>query len=138
MKHVLQITSVTIFILFAAMSEASTMRAQDIDQETWGKVFAGQLKDFLIEFRQGDTLPVSVTAEGDFFETAQAQTTPLKMKKDVWMKVDGTKYEFSLDGKTFKPLPQVAQGSFSIGATANDSSGGRATGINMNLKAYQK
>ena len=138
MKQVLQITSVAIFILFAAISEAGTMRAMDIDQSTWGKVFAGQMQDYLIEFRKGDSLPMSFTAEGDFFETQQAQPTPLIVKKDIWMKVDGSKFEFSLDGKNFKPLPQVAQGLFSIGASSSDASGGRATGINMNLKAYQK
>lgn len=138
MKQVLQITSVAIFILYAAISEASAIRAQDMDQATWGKAFAGQLKDYLIEFRQGDILPVSFTVEGDFFETQQAQATPLKIKKDLWMKVDGSKFEFSLDGTNFKPLPQMAQGMFTIGASSSDASGGRATGINMNLKAYQK
>lgn len=138
MKHVLQITSVAIFILFAAISEAGTTRATDIDQATWGKVFAGQLKDFLIEFRKGDMLPLTFTAEGDFFETQQAQATPLKVKKDLWMKVDGSKLEISLDGTNFKPLPQVAHGLLMIGASADDTSGGRANGINVNLKAYQK
>lgn len=138
MKQALQITSVGVFLLFAAISEAGTMRAMDMDQATWGQVFSGQLKDFFIEFRKNDILPVSFTAEGDFFETQQASPTPLKVKRDLWIKVDGSKFEFSLDGTTFKPLPQVAQGIFSIGAVSGDASGGRATGINMNLKAYLK
>lgn len=138
MKHVLQITSVAIFILFAAISEAGTTRATDMDQAMWGKVFAGQLKDFLIEFRKGDTVPLTFTAEGDFFETQQVQPTPLKVKKDLWVKVDGSKFEVSLDGTNFKPLPQTAHGLLLIGASADDASGGRANGINVNLKAYQK
>lgn len=139
MKQVLQIASVVVFILYAAISEASTMRATDMDQATWDKIFAGQLKDFYIEFRRGDVLPVSFSAEGDFFETQQVQPTPLKVKRDLWVKVDGSKFEFSLDGTTFKPLSDVARGFFSIGlTTADDLSGGRVSGIQMNFKAYQK
>lgn len=139
MKQALQMTSVAVFILFAAMiSEAGTLRATDLDNATWSRFFAGKLPEVLIEFRQGDRLPVTLTAEGDFFETQNPQSTPLNIKKDFWMKVVNNDVQFSLNGTDFKPLPQMAKGQFNVGANADDSSGGRANGINMNIQAYQK
>lgn len=138
MKHALQITSVAIFILFAAISEAGTLRATELDNATWAKVFSGQVPDTLIEFRRGDVIPVSFSAEGDFFETQNSQPTPLNIKRDFWVRIINQAVQFSLDGTNFKPLPQVAKGTLNIGARADDASGGRASGINMNLQAYQK
>lgn len=138
MKHVLQITSVAVFILFAVISEAGTMRATQLDQQSWQKFFAGNTPDVTIEFRQGDSIPVIFNAEGDFFETHNPQPSQLSIKKDFWMRVLKQTVEFSLDGTNFKPLPQVAKGNFIIGTQADDPSGGRANGINMILQAYQK
>jgi len=135
LKQVLQIASVAVFILYAGISEAKPLRASEMDQATWSQVFSGQLKEVVIEFRGGDTLPVSFTAEGDFFETLQIQPTPLKVKRDLWMRANSSVFEFSLDGITFKPLSQLAQGEFAVGLNSKDASNGRATGILINLKA---
>jgi hypothetical protein len=138
MKQLMQITTLTALIFVATLSEAhNSLRATDLDSGTWAKVFSGQLQDLIVEFRQGDEIPVMLSAEGDFFESLRSQPTPLSIKKNFWMKVNKNTLLFSLDGNDFKPLPQVASGTLLVGTGAGDG-GGRAHLININLKAYQK
>ncbi|HEY8271096.1 MAG TPA: hypothetical protein VIG33_09440 [Pseudobdellovibrionaceae bacterium] len=137
MNKFMQLTAIAALILVATLSEAQTLRATDIDSATWMKIFSGQLRDLIVEFRQGDEIPTTLTAEGDFFETLRTQPTPLSIKKNFWMKVEQNNLLFSLDGTDFKPLPQVASGTLSIGTGAGDA-GGRANQLNINLKAYRK
>lgn len=137
MKQFMQVSAVAALILVAVFSEAHTLRATDLDSATWTKVFSGQIQNLIVEFHQGDELPVTVSAEGDFFETLRTQPTPLSIKKNFWLKVNQDSLLVSLDGNDFKPLPQVASGTLAFGTGAGDS-GGRANLLNINLKAYQK
>ncbi|WP_413289800.1 hypothetical protein [Bdellovibrio sp. HCB337] len=137
MKQFMQITTIAALILVATLSEAQTMRASDLDANTWAKVFNGQMQGVVIEFRRGDTLPVNFTAEGDFFETQRTQPSYLNIKKDFWMMVVKKDVLFSLDGTNYKPLPQVASGTLQVG-TGADENGGRANFLNVNLSAFQK
>ena len=137
MKQFFQASMIAALILVATMSEAQTLRATDIDSNTWSKVFAGQMQGVVIEFRQGDYLPINFTAEGDFFETRQTQPNYLSIKKSFWMMVVKKDLLFSVDGTNYKPLPQVAQGSLMLGAGTDENSG-RANVLNINLKATQK
>jgi hypothetical protein len=137
MKVLLQAATLTALIMVATMSEAQTLRATDIDSSTWGKVFSGQMNGVTIEFRQGDELPMTFSAEGDFFETRQIYETPVSIKKSFWMKVSKNIVLFSLDGSSYKPLPQVASGNFLFGAGSNPGDA-RANTLNMQLKAYMK
>jgi hypothetical protein len=137
MKILLQAATLTALIMVATMSEAHTLRATDIDSETWGKVFSGKMRGVMIEFREGDELPLTFSAEGDFFETRRTQETPVTIKKTFWMKYDQNTVLFSLDGSSFKPLPQVATGNFMVGAGSNPGDA-RANTLNMHVKAFIK
>jgi len=137
MKILLQAATLTALIMVATMSEAQTLRATDIDSTTWSKVFSGKMNGVTIEFRQGDELPLTFSAEGDFFETRQIYETPVTIKKSFWMMVDKNAILFSVDGSNYKPLPQVARGNFLFGAGSNPGDA-RANSLNMQLKAYMK
>lgn len=137
MKQLLQITTIAALILFAALSEAQTMRATDLDSATWGKLVNGQMNGFVVEFRKGDALPINFSAEGDFFETGHTQPNYLNIKKDFWMMGTTKEILFSLDGKNFKPLSEVATGNLMVGAGSNQNDG-RANFLNIVLKANQK
>jgi hypothetical protein len=136
MKQLAQLASIAALILVASFSEARNIRATDLDSKEWSHFFAGEYNDWIIEFRQGDEIPVSLTAEGDFFETNQIHSTPLYIKKNFWLKINDKKGVLaSLDGTNFQPLPQFATGTLTVGA---GSQNGVANGINMNIKAIQK
>ena len=137
MKQLTQLTAIAALILVGSLSEAKIVHATDLDSSSWNRFFAGQISDWVVEFRQGDEIPVTFTAEGDFFETPQVNPTPLHIKKNFWLKFDSQKGIWaSLDGSNFQPLPQVASGTFTVGANSDQSSGA-ANGITMNLKAMQ-
>ncbi|MGZ3806027.1 MAG: hypothetical protein ACXVB4_17565 [Pseudobdellovibrionaceae bacterium] len=137
MKKFMQITAIAALLLVGTLSEAETLRATELDSAMWAKIFAGEMQEMVVEFLKGDELPITVSAEGDFFETLQAQPTPLIIKKNFWLKVNKNTALFSLDGNNFKPLPQVANGTLVVGMGQTEV-GGRAHQLNINLKAYQK
>ena len=138
MNKLTQLAALAALLLVATMSEAKTFRAVELGSQEWTQFLAGKEDEWVVEFRQGDEIPMTVSAEGDFFETRAVTPTPLIIKKNFWLKINMQKGVFaSLDGSTFKPLPQVASGVLSAGAST-DSPNGVASGIQMSLKAFQK
>lgn len=137
MKYFLRALGMTALILAATGSEAKFLRANDIDNATWKKVFAGDFQNIVIEFRAGDVLPVTLSAEGDFLETRNPQPSELVVKKDFWLMAQKKDAQISLDGTHFKPLLEVVKGSLTV-STNNNPEGGQAQFINILFKAYQR
>jgi len=79
----------------------------------------------IIEFREGDTLPVDFSLQGPLLESAK--DTPaivLTAKRRFFLRIDSDGLRTSLDGKDFSKNP-AAPGSFQIGIGASRERGTR-------------
>jgi hypothetical protein len=97
----------------------------------------GEASERIVEFRQGDRLPVSLSTKGDFLETVEAGNAYVNVKRNFWLKLKDNDVQVSLDGVTYKPIKDVVAGTFSAGTSA-DESGGVAGALNVALEAYLK
>lgn len=137
MKKAKTILMAGCLLLFAGASEAKTIRATEMNSSLWSSLQSGSLNEIVIEFRQGDELPVNLTAEGDLMETTQSATSYIGVKRNFWLKVQQDKIQISLDGTNFKKMNEVLTGSLQAG-TGSDQSGGIANAINVMVKAFLK
>lgn len=137
MKAKIQMIILAISLCIGGIANAKTVRATEMNSDLWSKLTAGISSELIVEFRQGDELPVTFSSKGDFLETVQIGTSYVEVKRDFWLKLQGNDVQMSLDGNTYKPISDVATGSFSAGANSG-SNGGPANAINLVLESYLK
>lgn len=121
----------------AAYADGKVVRATDMAANMWSDLSKGKLRDVVIEFRQGDELPMTFEAQGDLVETRHASVSYVGIKKNFWLRVSRNEVEISWDGTVFKKLNEVLKGSFDVGAGSTEN-GGVANGIAMMFKAFIK
>lgn len=126
-----------IFLSGAAYASGKVVRATDMGSAMWSDLAHGKLGDVVVEFRQGDELPVTFEAQGDLIETRQNSTSYVGIKKNFWLRLSQNNVEISLDGTTFKKLNDVLTGSLEAGA-GSAQKGGVADAINIVFKAFLK
>lgn len=114
-----------------------TLRATEMDTAARSAFSSAGAQAAIIEFRQGDQLPITLSAEGDLLETTQTSTGIIGVKRNFWLKLEKNEIAISFDGATFKPLNEAVAGSIQAGA-GGDSTDGVANAINIALKAYLK
>lgn len=119
-----------------AAAPARAIRAVDMKSSDWNEIQNAK-QNVVVEFRQGDEIPVSFASEGDLLESTVTGVGYVRVKRDFWMRICQTGIEMSLDGTTFKPLSDVVSGSFTAGAGAQ-SPGVPVNAINLMLKANLK
>jgi len=124
-------------LLASGWAEAKSVRATEMTGALWSDMSRGTLNDVIVEFRQGDELPVTLNAQGDLIETTQTATSYIGVKKNFWLRMQRSQVQISLDGTNFKDLRQVLTGTLEAGAGA-DQSGGVANAINVIFKAFLK
>jgi len=134
MKNVLAVTMM-LNLLFVGNAEAKTIRATEMNGSLWSQLTAGVAEKLIVEFRQGDELPVSFSAEGDLLETSRVGVSYVLVKRNFWLKLENGEVQMSLDGTAFKPVEHMLTGSFNAGA---GDIGGIANAINLGLKAKLK
>ncbi|MBX2993605.1 MAG: hypothetical protein KF681_02245 [Bdellovibrionaceae bacterium] len=127
------------FLLLAATAQAQgrTVRATELSGSMWSDLTKGKLSDVVVEFRQGDELPVTFEAEGDLIETRRASVSYIGVKKNFWLRLSQRDVEISFDGVAFKKLGDALSGSLEAGA-GSAQNGGVADAINLMFKAYLK
>lgn len=135
MKHTVQLVLITALILVAAMSEARTVRATELSGLRWEDLSAKDGDEVVIEFREGDEIPVHFAMSGDFAEMNGDAANLLHIKKNFYLKIVHDQVAVSLDGAQYKPLPEVMTGTLQAGA---NESGGIANALNIMLTASQK
>jgi len=123
-------------LLMTSFANAKSIRATELNASFWDNLQRRTMTEVIVEFRQGDEIPVTFSAQGDFLESIQSGTTYVSVKRSFWIKVTGSDLQMSLDGGTFKPLNQVVKGSISADAAAGGSS--PVGGINVILQALLK
>lgn len=132
-----KIALLAIGVLLSNLAEAKTIRATEMNSSLWSRLMAGAAEELVVEFRQGDELPVSFSAEGDLLETSRVGVSYVSVKRNFWLKIQGDTLEMSLDGAAFKPVKDMVSGSFTAGA-GSEQNGGIANAINFGLKANLK
>lgn len=137
MKAKIQMMVLAVSLCIGGIAQAKTIRATEMNSDLWAKLTAGVSSELIVEFRQGDELPVTFASKGDFLETVQVGTSYVEVKRDFWLRLQGNDVQMSLDGTTYQPIKDVVTGSFSAGANSG-SNGGPANAINLVLEAYLK
>lgn len=139
MKSIIAIGLVLTAVLFGGVSKAQpkVLRAGEMTSKQWAEVTEVGMQNVIVEFRQGDEIPVTLNSEGDLLETVQSGVSYVKVKQSFWLQLHQDKVEISLDGASFKQLNEVVSGSFSAGAGAN-APGVPVNAISLLLKAFLK
>jgi len=133
-KVVLTIASL---LMLTVVSEAKSVRATELNESVWSQITSPSAKGVVIEFREGDEIPMNFTAEGDLVETRQAATSSVRVKRNFWLKVDASNMQISFNGRDFNELSEVLSGSLEAGADSQQS-GGLANAINIAFKSFVK
>lgn len=120
-----------------AQANGKVVRATEMGTTIWSDLSKGKLGDVVVEFRQGDELPVTFEAQGDLIETRQTSVSYVGIKRNFWIRISQNDVEISLDGATFKKLNEVLTGSLNVGA-GSAQNGGVADAINIIFKAFLK
>jgi hypothetical protein len=95
--------------------------------EMQGVAELAQGQPLIIEFHEGDTLPLDFSLQGPLLESAKdAPPIVLTAKRRFFLRIDGDGLRSSLDGKDFSKNP-AAPGSFQIGIGATRARGTRAS-----------
>lgn len=139
MKNMKMVAVIVGMLLLAGGAEASAkvMRATEMGSVMWSDLSHGKLSDVIIEFRQGDELPVSFAAEGDLIETKRSSVSYIGIKRNFWISLSQNDLKLSLDGVNFKKFSDLLTGSLEAGA-GSDQNGGVANSINIVFKAFLK
>lgn len=119
-----------------AAGTSKAIRATELNGSIWNDFEQGLISDLLVEFRAGDRLPVTLEAQGDLIETTETAPSYVVVKRPFWVKVGQRDILMSLDGTLFKPIQEMARGSFTAGASSDQGGGGVASAIQLLFKAY--
>ncbi len=74
-KVKIQTLVLALAICCGTLAQAKTIRATEMSSDLWSKLTAGINSELVVEFRQGDELPVTFSSEGDFLKTSQTGTS---------------------------------------------------------------
>ena len=115
----------------APRPEPLIVRAADL-----GKVHRESLRQpLVVEFDEGDTLPLAFSLDGPFIKTAaDAPTIPLRVVRHFYLRIDDRGLRASLDGKNFDAKP-AAPGQFRIGVGSHDGKLGAEIAITTPVPA---
>lgn len=137
MKTVMTAILATAMFGFLTEAKATTVRASEMTASAWSRLQAGLSEDLTVEFRQGDQLPVTIVAEGDFLETPQVSPTYVNVRRNFWLRLRKDTLQASLDGTNFKPLNELVKGGLKVTGGA-DQNGGPVNAIQIILQADLK
>lgn len=128
---------IVLSLLLGSAAEAKIIRATEMNGSLWTRLMVGSAEELIVEFRQGDELPVSFSAQGDLIETSRTGVSYVSVKKNFWLKLESNNVQMSLDGTVFKPIEETITGSFTAGAGSGDN-GEVANAISFGLRANTK
>jgi hypothetical protein len=136
MKRITMVMVMSV-MLFAAVAEARVVRATELDSINIADLGKEKLGDVVVEFRQGDEIPLTFTASGDLLETTRATLQYITVKKNFWIRVATTDIQISFDGTNYKKISEALTGDIHAGA-GSAQNGGVANAINVSFKALVK
>lgn len=137
MKTTKHLAIVVVGIAMSTSLFAQSFRASELTPQIWDKYNKGEIRELVVEFQQGDKIPVTLQAEGDLLETSEANPSYVTVQRNFWVQMKHNDLKLSLDGTHFKPFKKVVEGSLTVGAGA-EQQGGIANAINVGFKAMIK
>lgn len=96
------------------------IRSTTLNSEFVSKIQKGEVENVVIEFLEGDRLPINIKAEGDLFESADSNSTFVGVKKHFFVKIMKSSITMSFDGEIFKSPKELLSGSLSVGASSSN------------------
>lgn len=120
-------------IFSASVVSAKTLRFSSATGEEIKSFMEGESDDSL-QFVAGDTLPLTVTIDGDILQSKPAVATPVEVKRGFFLRMDGDQLRISWDGVEYVPLADAIGGR--LGASASGSP--TAKKIELSLSAFAK
>jgi hypothetical protein len=120
--------------------EIAPIRVQNLTAEYLSKIQKGEITNTIIEFIEGDQLPINIKAEGDLFESMNNNPTFVEVKKHFFVKIMNSTITMSFDGTIFKPIQELLGGTLSVDASSsnNDNLDFPASVINLVFNAFIK
>src|SRR5690606_15542266 len=85
-----------VIALGASAAEARTVRATELTSKIWSQLDKGEIEDLIVEFRQGDEIPVTLQTEGDLLETKSANPSYVGVKRSFWVRMEQNQILMSL------------------------------------------
>lgn len=110
-----------IISLFQTNAFAVNIRANELNNKVIASIFSGQNVEYVVEFREGDLVPLNFVAGGDLFESKDNTNNIFVIKKDFFIKVKNNSVMISMDGNSYMSLRDVISGKFSIGSDIDRS-----------------
>lgn len=120
-----------------AQAKTTRIRATDLRSSVWAQLSKLTSDDLLVEFQQGDELPITIESKGDLLETHQTGLNTVIVKKNFLVHFSQAGVEISFDGHTYKKIGDALKGSIGVGA-GSVQNGGVADAINIIFEAYVK
>jgi hypothetical protein len=121
------------FCLLTTNAFGKTLRPADLSEKELQNFFKGQTSD-VIEFREGDQIPVVLKAECDILESTSPAPTMVEVKKGFYLKFEDEQLLMSWDGGDFKPYRDLIAGKLEV--KANESS--PVSGVDIIFGAFIK
>ena len=120
-------------------SEAKIVRIYDLQDQDFEDLDGKKIDELIIEFRQGDKLPLTLKAEGDLIESSSKSAVPTDflIKRNFWIKFERDALTMSLNGDNFGPVSDSLTGNLSVGARVNKPSN-RAMGLFLQFNGMTK
>jgi hypothetical protein len=131
------IIAAAIFLSALANAQPNVIRATDLKGMDFNQISTQVFNGIVIEFREGDELPMNFKVSGDLLESRQAPITYITIKKSFWLKADMVKNEVlvSFDGHHYKKFQEALSGKITAGTTPDN---GVADSIQVELEANVK
>ena len=93
--------------IFSQNIFAKTYRATELTGELVSEIMTSQDETYIVEFRNGDQIPVNFEAEGDLFDSKNNINNILNIKKNFWLKIENNSILISFDETDYLSLKDV-------------------------------
>jgi len=104
-----------------AHTEVAPLRLRAGDFRPTTRLVPGQA--LILGFKAGERIPATIVADGEVVETTPSPSVVwLTVKRDFWLRIQGSEIKTSLDGVHFDQKP-AAPGRFQVAITATRDSG---------------
>lgn len=94
------------------------IRSAKLNAEYLNKIQKGEIDNAVIEFLEGDRLPINIKAGGDLFESVDSNPTFVEVKKHFFVKIMKSNITMSFDGETFKSIKELLSGSLTVNVSS--------------------
>jgi hypothetical protein len=134
-NQIILMMAVALAGLNSAHAITKSIRPNQLNEDVFRRLNAGEIPQLVVEFRQGDLLPLTVKIEGDLLETIENHPSSIVVRKPFFVKIEQDKIQMSMNGIEYKPFQELLKGKIDVGASS-DQGGGPANAINVLVQAF--